>query len=324
MRAVRPCLVRLLVGALLTTVGLAAAAQDFPSRAVTIVVPYAAGAAPDQIARMLAPKIAASFGQTVVVENKPGASGNIGGAFVAKAAPDGHTILLGTQPMVSINPHLFKSMGYDPLRELTPITAAVNVILALSVNPSVPANNLAEFIEYVKKHPGTPYGTSGNGTPMHLAGVRLNREAGIELNHVPYRGGALVLNDLLAGTIKAGIVDFASSKPFADSGKLKMLAIGEKQRFSAAPQVPTMGETVPGFELTSWFGFFGPAKLPKAVTQRWSDELRQALESPEIKAKLYGMGIITRPEGPDALQSLIQTEYRSFGRIVEENGIKVE
>jgi tripartite-type tricarboxylate transporter receptor subunit TctC len=299
-------------------------AQAFPSRPITIVVPYAAGAAPDTIVRMLAPKLSASLGQAVVVDNKGGASGNIGAAFVAKAPPDGHTILLATQPMLAINPHLFKNMGYDPLKELTPITTAVNVVLAISVNPAVPASNIAELIEYVRANPGTPYGTSGVGTPMHLAGLKLNRLSKLELNHVAYRGGSLVLNDLLAGTIKVGIVDFGSSKQFADTGKLRILAIGEPTRFSGAPQVPTVAETLPGFDLTSWFGFFGPANLPPALAQRWSVELRKALQDPEITARLHGMGIITRPDSPAELTRLVKADYEAFGRLVQENKVTVE
>lgn len=305
-------------------VGLASAQQSFPSKPITIVVPYAAGAAPDQLVRMLAPKLSASLGQPVLVDNRAGAAGNIGAAYVAKAQPDGHTILLATQPIVTINPHLFKSMGFDPLKDLTPLATAVNVVLALSVNPSVPANNMAELVAWLKKNPDTAYGTSGVGTPMHLAGIRLNRVAGVELNHVPYRGGMLVINDVIAGTLKMGFADLASTKPQADAGKLKIIAIGEKTRFSGAPDIPTLGETIPGFDLTSWFGFFGPGGLPPAVTQRWSSELRRALQDPELSAQLRGMGIITRPEDSAELGRLVKTEYESFGRIVQENKITVE
>lgn len=301
-----------------------AMAQGFPARPITVVVPYAAGAAPDLLVRMLAPKLAAGFGQPVVVDNKPGASGNIGAAYVAKAAPDGHTVLLATQPMLAINPHLFKNIGYDPLKDLTPLTTAVNIVLAISVNPSVPANNMVELIEYVRSNPGTPYGTSGIGTPMHLAGLRLNQHSKIELNHVAYRGGSLVLNDLLAGTIKVGIVDLASTKPFADAGKLRIIAIGEANRFSGAPQFPTIAESIPGFELTSWFGFFGPGNLPPTITQRWNAELQKALQDPEIVTRLHSMGIITRPDGPAELAHLVRSDYEAFGRIVRENKVTVE
>lgn len=301
-----------------------AMAQAFPSRPITIVVPYAPGGAPDTIARMLATSLTASLGQPVIVDNKSGAAGNIGAAFVAKAPPDGHTILFATQPIVTINPHLFKNMGFDPAKDLTPITAAVNVVMALSVNPSVPANNLTELMAYLRQNPGTSYGTSGIGSPMHLAGLRLATAAHADMTHVAYRGGALVLGDLIGNNIKLGFVDFASSKPFADSGKLRIIAIGEPSRFDGAAQIPTMSESVPGLGLTSWFGFFGPGGMPAALVERWNTELRKALLSPELKDKLHGMGIIVRPDGPSELARIVRSETESFGREVRENKITVE
>ncbi len=298
-------------------------AQGFPNRTITIVVPYAPGGSPDTLARMLAPKLGASMGQSVVVENKPGASGNIAAAYVARSAADGYTLLLATQPMLTINPWLFKNMGYEP-RDLTPITACANVVMALSVNPSVPATNMTELIAYLKRNPGTSFGTSGIGTPMHLAGLRLARIEHLDLTHVAYRGGAMVLNDLLSDNIKMAMVDFASSKSFADSGKLRIIAIGEPKRFAGAAQIPTIGETVPGFELTSWFGFFGPGGMPPAVVDRWNTALAAALQDPELKEKLYGLGIITRSDGPAELARLVRTESESFGREVRDNKITVE
>ncbi|CAN5533705.1 tripartite tricarboxylate transporter substrate binding protein [soil metagenome] len=311
--------------AALTTFAIGASnAQTIPAKQITIVVPYAAGAAPDQIVRMIAPKLQASIGQPVIVDNKPGASGNIGASFVAKAAPDGSTILLATQPMITINPHLFKSMGFDPATDLTPITSAVNVVMALSVNQSLPVNNLSELIAYAKKNPGTPYGTSGVGTPMHLAGLAINSSAGVDLNHIAYRGGALVLNDLLADTLKVGIVDYGSSKQFVDAGKLKILAVGEKERFSGAPQIPTVGETILGFAITSWFGFYGPGKMSPALAEKWSNEIKAALNDPEIKARLFMMGMIVRPDGPAQLDALGKSEFVSFGKLVRDNKVTVE
>lgn len=296
----------------------------FPSRPITIVVPYAAGAAPDTLVRTLAPRLGERLGQPVVVENKPGAGGNIGAAYVAKAAPDGHTLLLATQPMVTINPHLYKNMGFDALTDLTPITEAVNVLLAMSVSNSVPANNLKEFVAYARKHPGVSYGTSGMGTPMHLAGLRLEREAGLQMVHVPYKGGSLILQDLAAGNIQMGMVDFASSRQLAEAGKIKLLGIGEKERFSLVANVPTLRESIPNFDLTSWFGFFGPRGLPNELTERWSTELTNALENREIKAKLLAMGLTPQPEGPKALARLVRMEYDAFGRSIRDNRISID
>jgi tripartite-type tricarboxylate transporter receptor subunit TctC len=323
MEITRRTLLGALVGIALLTTASTAAAQAFPSRTITIIVPYAPGGSPDTLARMLAPKLSASLGQSVVVENKPGASGNIAASYVARSPADGYTLLLATQPMLTINPSLFKNMGYEP-RDLTPITACANVVMALSVNPSVPATNMTELIAWLKQNPGTSYGTSGIGTPMHLAGLRLARMEHVELTHVAYRGGAMVLNDLLSNNIKVAMVDYASSKSFADSGKLRIIAIGEPKRFSGATQIPTIGETIPGFELTSWFGFFGPGGMPPAVVASWNAALGAALQDPELKEKLYALGIITRSDGPAELARLVRTESESFGREVRDNKISVE
>jgi tripartite-type tricarboxylate transporter receptor subunit TctC len=318
----RSLLVAVLGGALLATATIATA-QGFPDRTITIIVPYAPGGSPDTLVRMLAPKLSASMGQSIVIENKPGASGNIAASYVARSPADGYTLLLATQPMLTINPSLFKNMGYEP-RDLTPITACANVVMALSVNPSVPATNMTELIAWLKQNPGTSYGTSGVGTPMHLAGLRLAREEHIDMTHVPYRGGAMVLNDLVSNNIKVAMVDLGSSKPFADSGKLRIIAIGEPRRFPGAMQIPTIGETVPGFELTSWFGFFGPGGMSPAVVASWNKALGAALQDPEIKEKLYALGVVTRSDGPAELARLVRTESESFGREVRDNKITVE
>jgi tripartite-type tricarboxylate transporter receptor subunit TctC len=323
MKKTRRTLLGALVGVALLGTATTATAQAFPNRTITIVVPYAPGGSPDTLARMLAPKLSASMGQSIVVENKPGASGNIAASYVARAPADGYTLLLATQPMLTINPSLFKNMGYEP-RDLTPITTCANVVMALSVNPSVPATNMTELIAYLKKNPGTSYGTSGIGTPMHLAGLRLARLQHVEMTHVAYRGGAMVLNDLLSNNIKVAMVDYASSKSFADSGKLRIIAIGEPKRFSGAMQIPTIGETIPGFELTSWFGFFGPGGMPPAVVASWNAALGAALQDPELKEKLYALGIITRSDGPAELARLVRTESEAFGREVRDNQISVE
>jgi tripartite-type tricarboxylate transporter receptor subunit TctC len=196
--------------------------------------------------------------------------------------------------------------------------------MALSVNPAVPANNLGELMTYLKQNPGTSYGTSGIGSPMHLAGLRLAADAHADMVHVAYRGGALVLGDLIGNNIKLAFVDLASTRPFADAGKLRIIAIGEPSRFDGAPQIPTMSESVPGLGLTSWFGFFGPGAMPAPLVERWNNELRKALLSPELKDKLHGMGIIVRPDGPAELARMVRVETESFGREVRDNKISVE
>ncbi len=308
---------------LIAVVGEAVGAP-FPSRTVTLVVPYSPGASPDTLARLLAPILSASLGQSVVVENRPGASGNVAGAYVSRSASDGHTILLATQPMLAINPSLFTNLGYDPVKELTPITACANVVMALSVNPEVPATNMTELVAYLKAHPGTAYGTSGIGTPMHLAGLRLERIAHVDVTHVAYRGGAQVLNDLIGNQIKFAFVDLGSSMEFAKSGKIRLLAIGESTRFDGASDLPTMGESLPGFGLPSWFAFFGPARMPAETTDRWNLALRDALNDPALRAKLHAIGIVTRSDGPEVLARLVRQDSETFGREIKENHITMQ
>jgi len=259
----------------------------------------------------------------VLVENKPGAAGNIGAAWVAKTAPEGSALLLATQPMVTINPLLFKNMGYE-VKDLVPVTAAVNVVMVAAVNASLPVKNLADFVQYAKAHPGTAYGTSGIGTPMHLAGLRLSRLAGTPLTHVAYRGAAPNLTDLLGGQIQLSIVDYATSKPFADEGRLRILGMGEPGRVPAAEGVPALRESVPGFDITSWFGFFARGGTPQAQVDQFATELRAILSEPDMRQRLLARGMVERAEGPKALAKLVKDDTAMFTPIVRDNNVTIE
>jgi len=303
---------------------LASQAQTFPQKPVSIVVAYSPGGATDRVARLLGKHLSQSLGQPVLIENKPGASGNIGSTYVARAEPDGYTVLFATQPMVAINPLLFKQMEIDPGKDLTPITAAVSDVVVIAVNADVPVNSMAELIDYVKKNPGTPYGTSGVGTPMHIGGLLLNQRAGIELNHIAYKGAGPMITDLVGGTVKVGIVGLSVAKPFADEGRLKILAVGGKERFKGAPEIPTISETVPDFELTSWFAFLGPAGMPEPLVQRWNDEIQAALREESVQKTLYSEGIVVDAHGPEHLEKLIASDLEHFGRILKDNNIEAQ
>jgi tripartite-type tricarboxylate transporter receptor subunit TctC len=310
------------VSAFLACAAFQAGAADFPTRPITIVIPYAPGGAPDLIAREMGPKLTAILGQNIVVDNKPGAGGNIGAAFVAKSAPDGYTVLMATQPMVTINPFLFKSMGYE-VKDLEPITTAVNVGLVAAVNSSNPAKNLQEFVQFAKTN-RTSYGTSGVGTPMHLAGLRLNKQTGIQMEHIAYRGAVQNITDLLGNSIQLSIVDFASAKPFADDGKIRILGVGDKNRLPSAPNIPSLGESIPNFEISSWFAFFGRAGTPKDVIQKLEDAMRQVLNEPDFKAKLLSRGIVSRADGSAALRKLVDDDTALFSKELRDNSVTIE
>jgi tripartite-type tricarboxylate transporter receptor subunit TctC len=312
--------------ALLLAAPVALAQGQFPDRPLTIVVPYPAGASTDLLARTLAPRLTASMGQPVIVDNRGGASGNIGAGYVASGPADGSRILLATEPIIVINPHLYPNMGFDPTKALVPLANAATTILALAVHPSIPANNMAEFIAYSKARPGQLFfGSAGTGTPHHINGVILNQRTGMDLAHVPYKGSGPMTADLLAGQIKVGISTLSTLLPLAREGKLKILGVGEKSRVPSAPDIPTIGETVPGFVMSGWVGFFAPAATPPAVVARWNAELMKALHSPETTKKLDEAGLPVLPANkPEELAARIRQDFPVYGKVIRDNGIKVE
>ena len=316
----RRCL-GVLAAAVLGSLASLAHAQSFPSQSIAIVVPYPPGASADLVARLVAPKLSASIGQPVIVEYKAGANGSVGAAYVAKSPPDGYRILMATQPILGINAHLQKDTGFDPIKDLTPLTKAVNAVVAIAVHPSLPVNSMSELIDYAKKNPGAlTYGTAGAGSPQHIGGVLLSQRAQIETTHVPYKGGGPMVADLLAGHIKAGIATFAALKPLM-GGRTRIIAVGETSRFPAAPEIPTIAETLPGFELTTWLGFFGPAGLPSNLVTVLANELARALRADDVRAKLEDAALLVRPDGPEALARVVRDDYETYGRIIREHRI---
>lgn len=300
-------------------------AQAFPSRAITIVCPYPPGASTDQVARMVQQRMAADIGVSVITENRAGANGNVGATYVAKSPPDGYRILLATQPIVTINPYVYKSIGFDANKELTPLTCAVNAVICIAVHPSLPVNNLAELIAYGKAKPNElNFGTAGAGSPQHIGGILLSQRAGFDWTHVAYRGGGPMVTDLTGGQVKCGIVTLSAVKSLADQGRLKILAIGEKQRFSGASSIPTIAETLPGFELTTWLGFFGPGGLPPDIVQYLSRHLINALNFAEVRTKLLESALPVRAEGPQALAQLVAADQAVYQRIIREKNITAE
>lgn len=301
-----------------------AQAQEFPTRPITIVLPYPPGASTEQVARMVQPIMQERFKQPVVIENRPGGNGAIGTQQVARAEPDGYTILLTTNALMTIVPNI-QTMPFDPLKDFVPLTTAIRGILGLAVHPSVPAKNIAEFIDYVKKNPKkVHYGTAGIGSPQHMAGLLLNQSSGIDLVHVPYKGGGPAMNDLMGGHIEAGIATVSSMVSQYKSGLVRIIGIGEKERFPALPEVQAIAETVPGFEATSWLAFFAPAGTPKPVVDSLNRELVFALTSPEVKQKLFDLGLPVVADKPEDLARTTREDLSRWGDLARKMNVRSE
>jgi tripartite-type tricarboxylate transporter receptor subunit TctC len=285
-----------------------ARAQDYPSRPVTIVVGYTPGATSDLLARTVAERLNAVWGQSVIVDNKSGVGGNIAAAYVARAAGDGYTLMVGTDAMMTSNVFLYKNTPFDPVKDFAPITNAGANIICLAVHVDLPVISVAELIAYAKANPGKlQYGSSGIGSPHHLAGELLRQKTGIDIVHVPYRGGGATINDLLGGHIKVAFLSLSSAVPHLNSGKIRIVAVVEKGRYAAMPDIPTIGESVPGFEMSSWVGFFAPAPTPPRLLGRLNDAMVNVLKIDAVKEKLAALGLAVTPSTP-AKAANIQAE----------------
>jgi tripartite-type tricarboxylate transporter receptor subunit TctC len=302
---------------------LALAAQalaQFPSRPVTVVVGFAPGGGTDTVARILAKTVGEGLGQQVVVDNKAGAGGNIAADHVAKALPDGHTILLGNVGALTVAPHLLASLPYDPLRDFAPISMAVVFANIIVVHPSVPASTLAEFVRLAKEKPGQmTYGSSGVGGAGHLAGELLRMMAGVDLVHVPYKGGGPAMQGLLGGQISAYFATPVAAGPHITAGRARAIASTGAARSQFLPEVPTVAESgYPGYEATNWYAYVAPAKTPKEVVDRLNREIVKALGTPEVKELLAKQGLDPNPSTPEELGKTIEREYATWGRVVKQ------
>lgn len=300
-------------------------AQAWPAKPIRMVVPYAPGGSTDLVARMVSQKLSEALGQPVIIDNRPGSSGNIGTDIVAKAPPDGYTLSIGNDATHSTNIHLNKSTPFDPVRDFTPLAYAVANIITVCVHPSVPATSIRELIDYAKRNPGKlSFGSSGTGSPHHLAGELMKQLANVDLAHVPYKGSGPMTTDLLNGNLPVAFVSLVSVVQHIRSGKVRALGVVEGQRYPGLPDVPTVGETLKGFELVSWLGFFGPAGLPQPIVQRLSAEMNRALEAPDVKAKLDPQGLLVSTMSPEKFAELIKADLEKRGRIIAGAGIKPE
>ena len=309
--------------ALLFTAALAWA--QFPSRPVTIIVPIPPGGAPDIAARVLADKLGQTLGQPVVVENRVGANGNIANEMVAKSAPDGYTLGLLADSQIAINPHLYKKMPIDTLKDLVPVTPVAVNQFVLTVNPSLPVKTFPEFIEYAKKaDPPLAYASGGNGSQHHLTMEMLKQRTGIKLLHVPYKGGAPAAAATVAGET-AAVWSGSSNAAQIKAGRLRPLAVSGAHRSPLYPDLPTISEFYPGFDNSIWLGLFGPAGIPEATLAKLRAELKRVLESPDVKQKMNAAGgldpYFARPE---EFAALIQRDYEKYAKVVKDIGLKVD
>jgi tripartite-type tricarboxylate transporter receptor subunit TctC len=301
----------------------AQAPAAWPTKPVRIVVTFPPGGAPDTLARVLADKWA-SLGQPVTVDNKPGAGGNIGADFVAKSPGDGHTLVIGTVGTHAINPALYEKMPYNNLKDFTPISFLAATPNLLVVNKTVPASNVKELVELAKKQP-LAFGSSGSGTSIHLSGELFNTLAGVKMTHVPYKGRAQAIPDLLGGRIQMIFDNMPSALPLVKSGELKAIAVTSAKRSPAAPDIPTIAESgLPAFEATSWFALYGPAGIPREVQMKLNAETLRVLALPDVKEKLAGLGLEIGAGTPEALTALTQAETAKWAKVVKESGAKLD
>ena len=304
----------------------AAQAQDYPTKPIRIVVPFPAGGATDILARAAAQKLTEAWGQSVVVDNRPGAGGNIGSELVAKAAPDGYTLEMGTVGTHAINPSLYAKMPYDHVKDFAPVILVAGVPNVLVVNPAVPANSVQELIAYAKAHPGKlTYASSGPGSLQHVTGAMLEQQAGIQLTHIPYKGTGPALQDLLGGQVD---LTFGTAPPFMphiQSGKLKVLAVTGKERLPSLPNVPTTAEMgYPGVNATSWFALFAPAGTPQAVIDKLTADVKTVVQDPAFKKKAEEQGATADYMAPKALGTMVAGDLKNWAGVVKSANIQAE
>lgn len=301
-------------------------AQTYPTRAITLIVPFPAGGTTDILGRFVGQALSAAWNQPVVIENRGGAGGNIGAAAVAKAAPDGYTLLVGTVGTHAINASLYARMPYDTLKDFAPVTQIASVPNMLVVTPSLPVGSVTDLIAYAKANPGKlNMASSGNGTSIHLSGELFKVMTGVDMVHVPYKGSAPALNDLMGGQVQLMFDNMPSALPQVKGGTLKALAVTTATRSPAMPDLPTVAEAgVPGFEASSWFGIFAPAGTPREIVAKLQTEIARILKSPEMTERLAQQGAVAVGNTPDAFGAYVQSELIKWAGVVKASGARVD
>lgn len=319
----------MIAGALLGLIVTAAAVAAPPwpqAKPIVMVVPFPPGPALDLVTRLVSAKVSAAIGQTIVVENKSGANGTLGSNLVARAAPDGYTLLAATAGTHVTAVHLLKNLPYDPVKDFTPIVAAVEPATCLVVNKSLGVNSVQELIAYAKAHPGKlSYGSSGVGSVFQMMGELFNQTAGVKITHVPYRGVAPAMQDVMAGNIPMVFISVSNAMAGVRQGSVKILAVLEPHRYAKLPNVPSMSEIIPTFRKpSSWFGFFGPARLPKPIVTRLNAEMNKALAAPDVRAKLEAADFTVIGGTPEQFAALLKDGIKRYGDIIKAAGIPAQ
>ena len=302
------------------------AQEKYPNKPVTIIVPQAAGGANDAIARVVAQKLTEQTGQSFVVENRAGAGGNVGTAAAAKAKPDGYTLMITADSAQVINPFLYQRTGFDPVKDFEPVAPLARAGYVLVANPSFPANNMSEFIAQAKANPGKfAIASAGNGTLNHLLGEMLNSMAGIQLQHVPYKGVAPAMNDVLGGQLPFVFASLPASLSHIKAGKLKALAVSSPKRSPALPDVPALSEAVPGYAGTLWIGLFSPAGVPAEVSAKLGEAMGKTLAAKDLRDKLEQQGVeLAAPTTPEQFANLLNDDIVRWGQIVKSSGASID
>jgi tripartite-type tricarboxylate transporter receptor subunit TctC len=312
------------VGLLASLTG--AHAQTWPVKPIKWIVPFAPGGTTDILGRTIGEKLSIALGQPVVIENRPGAGGGVGADFVAKAAPDGYTLVGGTISTHAINASLYKHLPYDPVKDFAPITMLVRLPNLLVVNPDIPAKDVHELIALLKANPGKyNFASSGNGTSQHLSGELFKSMAGVEMQHVPYKGSPPALQDVVAGQVAMTFDNITTAWPLAKAGRLRPLAVTTAQRSSIAPDVPTMAEAgLAGYEIGSWQGVFAPAGTPAPIVRRLNEEIVRILNMPEVRDKLKGLGAEPVGNTSEEFGAVVRSEVAKWGEVVKRSGAQVD
>ena len=318
---------RAFVGALaiLGALATSAKAQEWPAKQVNFIVPFSAGGTTDLFGRLLSQHMQKNFDKPFIVENKPGAGGNIGAGAVAKAAPDGYTFLIGTVSTHAINPFLYSKLPYDTVKDFQPVSLIARLPNILVVHPSLPANNVQELIAHLKANPDKlSYGSSGAGTSIHLAAELFKIKTGTTMTHVPFRSSGDIMNNLTGGHINLAFDNITLAWPQVKAGRLRALAVSSTERSAIAPDVPTVAETIPGFDATSWHGVFAPAGTPKPIVDKMAAEMKRILELPDVKEKLFEIGAVASPMTPDEFAKFIDGERAKWADVVKASGAKLD
>ena len=317
-------LLRLLAAGIVTLAATVALAQAYPSKPITIVVPFGPGSGTDTVSRLIGQYLSVAFNQSVVIENKAGANGAIAATHVARAPADGHTLLMATNSTHAANPSLMKNLTYDPLKDFAPLARVGSYIFMLVINPQIPAKTMPELIAYAKDNPGKLSYASGNTTGI-VAGETLKRWAGLDILHVPYKSTPPAINDLLGGRVSMMFIDLTTGLPHVQSGTLRALAVTTKERTALLPDLPSLHEAgVTNYDITSYAAVFAPAGTPKELVTRLNAELRKIVENPEVKQKLTTAGFDAFSSTPEQLDEFVKTQLVLWGRLIKDSGIEAQ